>query len=57
MGLTYLEHFLVQTTDFDATCDWYERVLGMEPALAGSLILPLTPVTPPPFAVGLITIG
>lgn len=30
MPLTYLEHFLIQTTDFQATCDWYERVLGLE---------------------------
>jgi len=30
MALTYLEHFLVQTTDFHATCDWYERVLGLK---------------------------
>ena len=30
MGLTYLEHFLIQTIDFDATCDWYERVLGLQ---------------------------
>ena len=30
MPLTYLEHFLIQTTDFEATCDWYERVLGLE---------------------------
>jgi len=30
MALTYLEHFLIQTTNFDATCDWYERVLGLE---------------------------
>jgi catechol 2,3-dioxygenase-like lactoylglutathione lyase family enzyme len=29
MPLTYLEHFLIQTTDFAATCDWYERVLGL----------------------------
>jgi 4-hydroxyphenylpyruvate dioxygenase-like putative hemolysin len=30
MGLTYLEHFLIQTTSFDETCDWYERVLRLE---------------------------
>lgn len=30
MSLTYLEHFLIQTADFRATCDWYERVLGLE---------------------------
>ena len=30
MSLTYLEHFLVQTTDFHATCDWYEHVLGLK---------------------------
>jgi len=30
MSLTYLEHFLIQTTDFRATCDWYEQVLGLK---------------------------
>jgi len=29
MTLKYLEHFLIQTTDFHATCDWYESVLGL----------------------------
>jgi len=29
MPLTHLEHFLVQTTDIQKTCDWYERVLDM----------------------------
>jgi catechol 2,3-dioxygenase-like lactoylglutathione lyase family enzyme len=29
MPLSHLEHFLIQTADLDATCDWYERVLGM----------------------------
>ncbi len=29
MPLTKLEHFLVQTTNFQATCDWYEHVLGL----------------------------
>jgi catechol 2,3-dioxygenase-like lactoylglutathione lyase family enzyme len=29
MPLTYLEHFLIQTTDFATTCEWYERVLGL----------------------------
>ncbi len=29
MPLSYLEHFLVQTADIQATCDWYERVLGL----------------------------
>jgi hypothetical protein len=29
MPLGHLEHFLVQTADIDATCDWYERVLGL----------------------------
>jgi catechol 2,3-dioxygenase-like lactoylglutathione lyase family enzyme len=30
MPLHYIEHFLLQTADIDATCDWYERVLGMQ---------------------------
>jgi catechol 2,3-dioxygenase-like lactoylglutathione lyase family enzyme len=30
MPLTHLEHFLVQTADIQKTCDWYERVLGMQ---------------------------
>ena len=29
MPLSHLEHFLIQTADLEATCDWYERVLGM----------------------------
>ena len=29
MPLSYLEHFLIQTADIEATCDWYERILGM----------------------------
>ena len=29
MPLHYIEHFLLQTTDIEASCDWYERVLGM----------------------------
>lgn len=29
MPLSHLEHFLIQTTDIQRTCDWYERVLGM----------------------------
>lgn len=29
MTLKYLEHFLIQTTDFHATVEWYERVLGL----------------------------
>jgi len=30
MPLSHLEHFLIQTTDIQRTCDWYERVLGMK---------------------------
>jgi catechol 2,3-dioxygenase-like lactoylglutathione lyase family enzyme len=30
MPLTHLEHVLIQTADIQATCDWYERVLGMK---------------------------
>lgn len=30
MPLSHLEHFLVQTADIEKTCDWYERVLGMQ---------------------------
>jgi len=29
MTLSHIEHFLVQTTDMEKTCDWYVRVLGM----------------------------
>lgn len=29
MPLTHLEHYLIQTTDMDATRDWYVDVLGM----------------------------
>lgn len=29
MPLSHIEHFLIQTADIEATCDWYERVLGM----------------------------
>jgi catechol 2,3-dioxygenase-like lactoylglutathione lyase family enzyme len=29
MPLHYIEHFLLQTADIEATCDWYARVLGM----------------------------
>lgn len=29
MAVQYLEHFLVQTEDFDATVQWYERVIGL----------------------------
>jgi len=29
MPLTHLEHFLIQSTDIDATRDWYVKVLGM----------------------------
>ncbi|MCL4800924.1 MAG: VOC family protein [Burkholderiales bacterium] len=29
MPLSHLEHFLIQTTDIQGTCEWYERVLGM----------------------------
>ncbi len=27
MPLSHLEHFLVQTADIDATCDWYRDVI------------------------------
>jgi catechol 2,3-dioxygenase-like lactoylglutathione lyase family enzyme len=30
MPLSHIEHFLIQTEDLDATCDWYIDVLGME---------------------------
>jgi catechol 2,3-dioxygenase-like lactoylglutathione lyase family enzyme len=30
MPLSHLEHFLVQTADIQRTCDWYERVLGLQ---------------------------
>jgi len=29
MPLSYLEHFLIQTADVEATCAWYERTLGL----------------------------
>jgi catechol 2,3-dioxygenase-like lactoylglutathione lyase family enzyme len=29
MPLTYMEHFLLQTEDIEATKDWYVKVLGM----------------------------
>ena len=29
MALSHLEHFLIQTTDMDATRDWWVDVLGM----------------------------
>jgi catechol 2,3-dioxygenase-like lactoylglutathione lyase family enzyme len=29
MPLSHIEHFLLQTTDLEKTCDWYVRVLGM----------------------------
>lgn len=29
MPLSHIEHFLVQVTDIERTCDWYERALGM----------------------------
>ena len=29
MPLSHLEHFLLQTSDMDATRDFYTRVLGM----------------------------
>lgn len=29
MPLEYIEHFLIQVPDIEATCDWYERALGM----------------------------
>jgi catechol 2,3-dioxygenase-like lactoylglutathione lyase family enzyme len=30
MLLNHLEHFLIQTADIEATCDWYVRVLGLK---------------------------
>lgn len=29
MPLSHLEHILLQTADLEATCGWYERVLGL----------------------------
>ena len=29
MPVSHLEHFLIQSTDIDATRDWYVKVLGM----------------------------
>lgn len=29
MPLSHLEHFLIQVADIEATCAWYERVLGL----------------------------
>jgi catechol 2,3-dioxygenase-like lactoylglutathione lyase family enzyme len=29
MPVTHLEHFLLQVADLDATCDWYEQVIGL----------------------------
>ena len=29
MGLSHLEHFLIQSADMEATKDWYVNVLGM----------------------------
>jgi catechol 2,3-dioxygenase-like lactoylglutathione lyase family enzyme len=29
MAITHLEHFLLQVADLDATCDWYEQVIGL----------------------------
>jgi catechol 2,3-dioxygenase-like lactoylglutathione lyase family enzyme len=31
MPLSHIEHFLIAADDLDATRDWYERVLGMQP--------------------------
>lgn len=30
MPLNHIEHFLLQTGDIDATCEWYKRVLGFQ---------------------------
>lgn len=30
MALRHLQHFLIQTTDLEATASWYEDVLGMK---------------------------
>jgi catechol 2,3-dioxygenase-like lactoylglutathione lyase family enzyme len=29
MPITHLEHFLIQVADLEATCDWYEQVIGL----------------------------
>lgn len=29
MPLDYIEHVLIQVSDIQATCDWYERALGL----------------------------
>ena len=29
MPVTHLEHFLLQVADLEATCDWYEKVVGL----------------------------
>jgi catechol 2,3-dioxygenase-like lactoylglutathione lyase family enzyme len=29
MPVTHLEHFLLQVADLEATCDWYEQVIGL----------------------------
>ena len=30
MPITHLEHFLIQVADVEATCDWYEEVVGLK---------------------------
>lgn len=30
MPLSHIDHYLIQTTDMEATRDWYVRILGME---------------------------
>ena len=35
MNVTHLDHFVLTVADIDATCDFYERVLGMKRALFG----------------------
>ena len=30
MPITHLEHFLIQVADVEATCDWYEKVVGLK---------------------------
>ncbi len=29
MPVSHLEHFLLQVADLEATCDWYEQVIGL----------------------------
>lgn len=29
MPISHLEHFLIQVADLEATCDWYEQVVGL----------------------------